>query len=228
MSAPQDIPEDEALAAEYVLRLLEPEAERAFAARLDREPALLELVRFWEAEFAPLADTQPDVPPPPALRKAVLEQVAGEPAPRKRMWVFGWLALPSLLALAVAAFLVVGPTLREPVFDPAFHASLASEDGAVRIEAGYAPDGMLFKVIREAGAPATGRDFELWVIGPEAAAPVSLGLVPEGEEITFEVAPEIAALIAGGVLALSDEPAGGSPTGAPTGAILATGAFVDV
>ena len=31
------------------------------------------------------------------------------------------------------------------------------------------------------------------------------------------------ASLAGGVLAISDEPDGGSPTGLPTGAVLATG-----
>ena len=44
----------------------------------------------------------------------------------------------------------------------------------------------------------------------------------------FELTPELGGLIAGGTLAVSDEPLGGSPTGAPTGEILATGAFYEV
>ncbi|MEM6407576.1 MAG: hypothetical protein AAF700_04075 [Pseudomonadota bacterium] len=43
----------------------------------------------------------------------------------------------------------------------------------------------------------------------------------------FEITPEIAAFIDGGTLAVSDEPAGGSPTGAPAGSILATDEFFD-
>ncbi len=228
MSDPQDIPQDEALAAEYVLRLLDAEAEQAFAARLETDPKLQAQVRYWEAEFAALSEDQPDVPPPAAVKTALMAALDG-PAPRPtRRWGFAWLALPSLLAFALIAAFALAQMLRAPAFDPAYHASLASEDGVLRIEAGYAPDGRLFKVIREAGAPAPGRDFELWVIGENATAPVSLGLVPTEQEATFEISPEIAALIKGGTLAISDEPKGGSPTGAPTGAVLATGVFFDV
>ncbi|WP_349360692.1 anti-sigma factor domain-containing protein [Stappia sp.] len=232
MSDHQDMPEDEALAAEYVFRLLDAEASRAFEARLAAEPRLRALVHFWEAEAAGLADDLPEVAPPPAVKAGLMARLAGEtqqaPVARRAWWSWRWVALPSLVAVAVAAFLVFAPMLRGPAFDPAFHATLISADGAVRIEAGYAPDGSLFKVIPEQGAPRPGRDFELWVIGEGADAPVSLGVIPVDRESLFEISPEIAALIEGGTLAVSDEPEGGSPTGAPTGEILATDAFFDV
>ncbi|WP_306006287.1 anti-sigma factor [Aquicoccus porphyridii] len=228
MSDPQDIPEDGALAAEYVLRLLDGDAERAFEARLKAEHELRAQVQFWEAEFAALAADVPDVAPPPAVKSRLLAKLHGERAAPWRGSVWGWLAWPALAAVAVVAFLALSPMLRGPAFDPAFHATLISEDGAVHIEAGYAPDGNLFKVIPEQGAPMSGRDFELWVIGENADAPVSLGVIPAGGQITFEISPEIAAMIEGGTLAVSDEPEGGSPTGAPTGAILAAGQFFDV
>lgn len=231
MSDQQDISEDEALAAEYVLRLLDAEAERAFEARLDTDPALRAQVYFWEAEFASLADDLPDDSPAPAVRAKLIADLAGSDAQAEGggswNWVRGWFAFPALAALALAAFLVVTPPLRGPVFDPTLHATLISADGAVHIEAGYSPDGNLFKVIREEGAPAPGRDFELWVIGANAEAPVSLGVIPLDQESLFEITPEIAALIEGGTLAVSDEPEGGSPTGAPTGTILATDEFFD-
>ncbi len=226
MSDPQDISEDEALAAEYVLRLLDAEAEQAFAARLRDDPGLQARVHAWEASFADMAADLPEVAPPKSAKASLMRKI-DPPAPARR-WGLGWLFAPTLGALAIVLALVVLPVLRTPGFDPAFHASLASEDGSVRIEAGYAPDGMLFKVIREAGAPAPGRDFELWVIGPEASAPVSLGVVPAERETTFEIPADIAALIDGGTLAISNEPEGGSPTGAPTGEILAAGGFFDV
>ncbi len=225
MSDPQDIPEDEALAAEYVLRLLDADAERAFEARLQTEPDLRAHVKFWEDEFAALADDVPEDAPSPSVRAALLAELKGEAPRSKRGW--SWLSFPALATLAVAAFLVFSPMLRGPTFDPTLHATLISPDGAVHIEAGYSPDGNLFKVIPEQGTPATGRDFELWVIGANADAPVSLGVVPADRESLFEITPEMAALIDGGVLAVSDEPEGGSPTGAPTGAILATDEFFD-
>ncbi|MEO0862527.1 MAG: anti-sigma factor [Pseudomonadota bacterium] len=227
MSDQQDIPEDEALAAEYVLRLLDADAARAFEARLQVEPELSALVQFWEIEFAALADEVPEEVPLPFVRSKLLAELSGVEANPRRRWAWRWLALPGLGAVAVAAFLVLSTLLQAPAFDPTLHATLMSEDGAVHIEAGYAPNGNLFKVIPEQGAPAAGRDFELWVISPNAGAPVSLGVISSDRESLFEVTPEIAALIDGGTLAVSDEPEGGSPTGAPTGAILATDDFFD-
>lgn len=230
MSDQQDIPEDEALAAEYVLRLLDADAEQAFEERLRAEPDLQAHVLFWEAEFAALADEVPDEAPSPSVRARLIAELSGEKTSARRGWTWSWLAFPALAALAalaVVAFLALSPMLRGPVFDPTLHATLISEDGAVHIEAGYAPNGNLFKVIPEQGMPAAGRDFELWVISPNADAPVSLGVIPTDQESLFEITPEIAALIDGGVLAVSNEPTGGSPTGAPTGVILATDEFFD-
>lgn len=227
MSDQQNMPEDEALAAEYVLRLLDADAARAFEERLSTEPDLRALVAFWEAEFADLSDDVAEVAPPPEVKARLLADLNGAATEAKRGWGKGWFAFPALAVAVVAAFFVVSPLLRGPVFDPTLHATLISADGAVHIEAGYSPDGNLFKVIPEAGAPAAGRDFELWVIGAGADAPVSLGVIPADQESLFEITPEVVALIDGGTLAVSDEPKGGSPTGAPTGAILASDEFFD-
>jgi anti-sigma-K factor RskA len=223
---PPERPDDDALAAEYALGLLEGEERAAFERRLSEEPDLRAALTRWEADFAALAHEVPDVAPPAATRARILAAVAPPAASQGAR--FGWLFPPIALVVALAAFLLIVPALRGPVFDPTLHATLASEDGSLLIEAGYAPDGSLFRVIREEGAPAPGRDLELWVIGPDAAAPVSLGVLPADAVTTFEIPAEIADLIEGGVLAVSDEPPGGSPTGAPTGDILATGAFRDV
>ncbi len=227
MSDQQDISEDEALAAEYVLRLLDVDAERAFEARLQAEPDLRARVHFWEAELAVLTDDLPKLAPSPSVKSKLVAELSGKSAHPRRGWSWGWLTFPTFAAVAIAAFFALSPLLYGPTFDPTLHATLISEDGAVHIEAGYSRDGNLFKVIPEEGAPAAGRDFELWVIGANADAPVSLGVIPADRESLFEITPEIAALMDGGVLAVSDEPRGGSPTGAPTGAILATDEFFD-
>ncbi|WP_147124298.1 anti-sigma factor [Shimia ponticola] len=227
MSDAQDIRDDDALAAEYVLRLLTPAEEREFEARLDEDAALRAQVQFWEAEFATLADDLPEAFPQAHVKSNIQDRL-GHTAPASRLRGFwGWIALPLLATAAFVVFFMIVPILRGPEFNPTLHATLMSADGAVHIEAGYAPDGNLFKVIPEQGSPAAGRDFELWVIGADAPAPVSLGVISTTEESLFEITPEIAALIDGGILAVSDEPAGGSPTGAPTGSILATDEFFD-
>ncbi|MEM7644070.1 MAG: anti-sigma factor [Pseudomonadota bacterium] len=227
MSDAQDIPEDEALAAEYVLRLLDAEAATAFERRLAQEPALRARVLDWEARLAGLADDLPATAPPARVKTALMADIAppARSARGGRLW--RWL-VPSALAAIVAVFLVVSPVLRGPAFDPAFHATLASADGALLIEAGYDPDNALFKVLRPEGDPRPGRVLELWVIAEGADAPVSLGVLPDARDTFLDIPPEIGALIDGGTLAVSDEPEGGSPTGAPTGDILATDEFFDI
>jgi anti-sigma-K factor RskA len=228
MSERPDRPEDEdaALAAEYVLGLLEGAERAAFEGRLAAEPALRAAVTAWEADFAAMAEDLPEVAPPTTVKARVMAALDG--APPARRWMLGWLALPGMAALALVAFLMLSPFLRGPAFDPTLQATLSTEDGSLLIEAGYASEGSLFRVVREAGSAGPGRDLELWVIGPDASAPVSLGVIPPDAEAVFEVPAAIAALMQGGILAVSDEPEGGSPTGAPTGDILATAPFADV
>ena len=77
------------------------------------------------------------------------------------------------------------------------------------------------------GEEAQGRAFELWAIVPEAA-PVSLGLMQEGAAMRVTLPENLRNRGAEITLAISDEPAGGSPTGAPTGDVLAAAALVEI
>jgi anti-sigma-K factor RskA len=55
-------------------------------------------------------------------------------------------------------------------------------------------------------------------------APLSLGILATDETINEFIIPEnFRNQMVGATLAISDEPVGGSPTGAPTGAVLAAG-----
>jgi anti-sigma-K factor RskA len=70
------------------------------------------------------------------------------------------------------------------------------------------------------------RSRELWAL-PEGGAPVSLGLMPASGSIDLALDDrQRAALAAAKNIAVSDEPAGGSPTGAPTGEVLYVAALV--
>ncbi|TNE40885.1 MAG: anti-sigma factor, partial [Alphaproteobacteria bacterium] len=75
---------------------------------------------------------------------------------------------------------------------------------------------------RVKGAPARGRSFELWLI-EGGNAPVSLGLVPDKARGNVKVPAALQHKFANAVLAISDEPEGGSPTGKATGPVLALG-----
>ena len=72
------------------------------------------------------------------------------------------------------------------------------------------------------------RAFELWLIVPNQN-PRSLGLVQPGQPIHLTVPADLAARFGGdATLAVSEEPPGGSPTGLPTGRVIAAGKLTNL
>jgi len=68
--------------------------------------------------------------------------------------------------------------------------------------------------------PDDQHEYELWAL-PEGGAPVSLGLLPKNGVATLALnGAQRAALGGASKIAVSLEPLGGSPTGAPTGPVL--------
>lgn len=216
MSVEADLAEgDDGLAAEYVLGTL-PRIDRAAAAARARSDARFAArIADWEARLAPLNDGFAPVRPPRSLWPQIEARVFGTPAPRARRgrWsLFAGLGLGAGLAAAVV--LTVLPVMR-PIPDPIV-AELVAEGSELRVAARFEPRFGVIHVTRTAGpaAPA-GQDYQFWVIR-EGSDPVPLGLLREGElAAATEVPP-------GTVLAVSLEPAGGSPTGLPTGPVLVT------
>jgi anti-sigma-K factor RskA len=70
----------------------------------------------------------------------------------------------------------------------------------------------------QAEAPA-GKSYELWAIGDGRKQPESLGIIDKDVQRNVAISP-------GTILAVSLEPAGGSPTGQPTGPVVYTGKLV--
>lgn len=217
--------DDDALAAEYVLRLLDDDAEAQFVARLRSEQALRTQVLAWEAHFVALADEVEEVAPPAAVKAAVMAAVGVQ---KKRPGWRRWPVLVSGLALAAAVvgFVYFGDTRQD--LTPAFQAELATEDGSLILVAGVIPATHEIVIDRIAGEAPTGGVRELWLIAEGAAAPVSLGLLNPDGATRIIVPDEIAPGVRTGTIAVSFEPPGGSPTGAPTGPVLATATFTDI
>ena len=73
--------------------------------------------------------------------------------------------------------------------------------------------------------PATHASHELWVI-PSDGKPRSLGVMPAGRQMHMKLADALAKLLQeGATIAISVEPRGGSPTGKPTGPVVAAGSL---
>jgi anti-sigma-K factor RskA len=230
---------DDLLAAEYVLGTL-PGAERlSVAARIESEPAFARLVDLWEVRLSPLGESYDTLQPPPAVKAALDRRLfsgsqagAKSPAPSAGgLWasLAFWrsLAVAAIAALAVAVALqfAVPPAGQPPL---RLVASLAADGSDVKYLVLYDPGKADISLSHVSGERAAGHDFELWMIEGDKA-PVSMGIIPVGAATHLVVGPaEKAKLAQGAVLAVSLEPAGGSPTGQPTGPVVAAGDLRDI
>ena len=213
------------VAAEYALGTL-PARARARLDRVARGDAVVSrAMRDWERRIAVLADGAAPIQPPPRVWTSLARRLGfddvSDVAPwwrRLGFWrPFALASFAAAFALAVALLAPVAPpetvvvVLAGPDARPAL---LASVPRGERV--------MAVKALSPVAVPA-GRALELWML-PGQGAPRSLGLIPAAGtgQVRLPAAPE-QAFQGIDALAVSLEPAGGSPTGLPTGPVLYTG-----
>ncbi|MDO7843855.1 anti-sigma factor [Sphingomonas immobilis] len=221
-------------AAELALGLLEGEERAVALRRVLAEPGFAGEVEVWRGYLGQLFDLWPEAAAPAGVFERVERtldapaQIASVRAPARF-----WPALAGLTSIAAAAalvFIVVRPNplpappppVAAPAAAPMLVASLAPMDkSATAMAAVYDPARGQLR-LTEASAPAANRSAELWVIGDDKT-PHSLGMMkPEGGMRAVAM-PMRAHLAPGAMLAVTIEPLGGSPSGKPTGPIVAMG-----
>jgi anti-sigma-K factor RskA len=220
------LPLADRLAAEYVLGTLRGGARRRFDTLLPAHPLLRTAVTDWQARLAPLTDSVPAVEPSAQLWARIEQRLFGAETQAGVPW---WRRLglwQGLATTATVAAIGLGVLLNQPqpVQPPIVIVLNANPDAAgvvpARFVASLTPDGRAL-VLRPVDAVAldASRALELWAV-PGQGAPRSLGLVRPDQATTVlrtQLLDNTAAF------AVSLEPAGGSPTGAPTGPILSLG-----
>lgn len=230
----EDPPEDAILAAEYALGLIDG-ADRVIAERRMRhDRAFSALVQLWDLRFASLYGAAIEAAPPADLKTRIDRMLFGASAPstsarsRKSIvetlafWRWVSVGMAALAALLLAFALRPGPP---PLAAPQrLIAALAPADAATLALVSVDVAAQRLEISGLNVDPGAG-DAELWVI-PPGGAPRSLGLLDRGPEMTKSLGADLMNLIAeGAALAISLEPKGGSPTGAPTGPVIALGAL---
>ena len=222
-------PDDDLMAAELVLGLASPDDQAAARRRMATDAGFAQRMVFWQERFAAMTDGITPVKLPAKLKKKTLERVF--PKPRvsvlQRVWL--WQGF-SIAAILFAGYL--GVQLLQiktgPVTPPTvLAAQLVSETSGLQILAVVEPVKHEIALRRVSGQTIPNRAFELWAILP-GQAPVSLGVLPERETVRVLVPEGLRSQAAQITLAISDEPLGGSPTGAPTGDVLAVGAMTEL
>ncbi|RVA87740.1 anti-sigma factor, partial [Mesorhizobium sp. M7A.F.Ca.CA.004.01.1.1] len=183
--------------------------------------------------LSPLAAAYPEIEPPVSVKTAVDRRLFANAAAvttpaesRGGLWssLAFWRGLAAAAVAALAIYIAV-PVLNPPVEEPQARlvASLAAEGSDVRYLAVYDAAHHEVGLSHVSGERASGKDFELWMIEGKNP-PVSMGVIPTGATAHIVVSPAAQQKLAqGAVLAVSLEPSGGSPTGQPTGPVVAAG-----
>jgi anti-sigma-K factor RskA len=227
--------EGDLLAAEYALGLLDGAGRRRAEARLATDNAFAAEVEAWQARLAPLAAEAGEVVPPPEMWEriaaalppaAVAALPRGAPAPRAGLWqslAFWRTAGLGAIGVAAAAVIALAVVLTPPGPPPPLSATLMPKNGkaALMVTVDRGKD-MLMVMPASLDMPAA-RVPELWLMMP-GGTPRSLGVVSAEKPMAMKIPGELMDAIAPKVmLALSLEPVGGSPTGRPTGPVVAEG-----
>ena len=241
---------DRTLAAEYALGVLEGAERAAAETRAERDSDFARAVDGWHAQLTPMLDYVEDAMPSPRVWRGIESAIGRSDAPPSRpvaavrdaadpiarraipVWrAFGLMVVGAALASFAVVTLIDRDVVRfgpNPTGDPAtvapaLVATLTPEGEAPAALARLDPSGGL--TVRIALAGENDRVPELWLI-PGDGVPRSLGLLSEGSATI--ALPDGIAPSAGEALAVSLEPPGGSPTGAPTGPVVASGELVSL
>jgi anti-sigma-K factor RskA len=200
------------VAGEYVLGTLAGADRLAFEGRLRRDPAAMRAVALWAQRLQPLADAVTPAVPAPQLWQRIERDLglASRSKTRAPMWI---------AAAVAAAIIAVAFLFPDVIMKPDVNAvaQLAPPTGGEPAFVVSVLDDQQKLLIRAANVTQQPNNaYELWAV-PQTGAPISLGVVEQSGETERDVADNLRPLLAvGGTLAVSLEPAGGSPTGAPT------------
>ena len=218
------------LAAEYVAGTLRGPARRRFEALLPAHATLRAATRAWQDRLMPLTSVVEPAKPSAAVWQKIEQRIQPARAPSAaatgwwRQLAF-WRAFSGIAAVAVVSLsvLLANPGPAQAPIIVVLSSTAPAEGGAVvpaSFVASISGDGrsVVTRPLVNVSVESN-RVLELWAAAGKGA-PRSLGLISANGASAFTKAT----LPAGtDHLAVSLEPPGGSPTGAPTGPVLFVG-----
>ena len=222
------------LAAEYVIGTLRGRARARFQSLMRYDAALRRTVAEWEERLTPLAAVAGELPPPARVWRAVSRRIASARAPAGLAFWRGLAVMSSAFALVLAIFIGMKPTPELPM---ASVAVMADDKGQPSMVVSWPAMKQMrdphvrIKVLQEHPTMAAGTAWELWMLPRGQAAPVSMGLITTDANQVMRVKADLAKRFGAGEawgIAMSVEPAGGSPTGTPTGPVIFKGQCVRI
>ena len=217
------LPEDELLAAEFALGVLGGAERETLARRIAREHAFAAMVAAWEERLAPWAGEMDEIAPPPQLWDRIAASLPQPPAARAGLWeslaFWRFFALTGVLAAACFAVVIYLGAARpgEPLVAAIEAGGQRSFVATVDVRRGTVA------IVPAAFKADATRVPELWLI-PPGGKPLPVGLLNGDKPVVIAIpAALVGQTASGATLAVSLEPPGGSPTGAPTGPVIGAG-----
>lgn len=212
------------LASQYALGTLRGPARRRFERLCHDDPSAALALRRWEDRLLDLGAKILPVHPSALVWPRIQQRIHATQKRDRSTWrVVQWAAAAGIAALTAAIlwWMMLAPVeLVATVLDQQQVQLWRIEARADRAE------------LKVAALPALSRDadhaYELWALPTQAGGPpVSLGVMPQTGTGALRLNDaQRAALAAARQVAVSLEPVGGSPTGAPTGPVLFVAAVI--
>ncbi len=228
-----------ALAAEYVLGTLDASERAMVAARRQREPAFDAAIVACEQRLAPLQDLVPPVQPPASVWTGIEARLNARASPamaatngnnvialQRKVTVWKRAAVAAS-ALAASLLVTIGVRETTRATTPRSFVAVFQKDDALPsflLTIDLETRQLTIKPV-SADTPA-GKSYQLWIAAapvgePASPKPRSLGVL-EGRGLTTRAALSAydKAVVENATFGVSLEPAGGSPTGQPTGPVF--------
>lgn len=244
------------LAGAYSLGTLRGAARKRFEKLLTQRPEWRNALNKLNNRIHLLADTLPAVTPGKHVWRNIQNKLHGKPAEtfannvaNNAVGLWQKLTFGASGIAAVLAFVLINQSpVEQPTPAPAVAIAPVEKPQVTQAPTNVAllttPDATAGWVIalskNKAGQheirvsaqaslkQANANSFELWLLPPDKAAPISLGTLPQQGKQQVVVSDNIANLLLLSGLAVSLEPIGGSPTGQPTGAVLYQGKLMQI
>jgi anti-sigma-K factor RskA len=235
MSSPDqskgDRSRDEVLAGEYVLGVLSLEDRQKVERRMRSDRPFAAIVSRWEQNLSTFNDEYEALMPSPSVFPKVERRIFGDAGSGKGFYGRLWSSLLLWRSVAIASLVITAAmmatnaniTALSPRNKPLV-AALGAENSAINLVASYDAASGHLKVTPVAAGKPEEKSLQLWLIRGSNPAQ-SLGVLPQTGEGEIAIPQGIRSQLSEGViLAVSVEPFGGSPTGKPTGPVVASGA----
>ena len=234
MNTPAPSDENDLRCAEYVLGVLSDDERVAIELAMQQEPGMAQSLARWQARLMPLTEDLADVVPPAHIWDYVRAQLGWAEADRRPgLWntlsFWRWTGLTSVVAACALAIVLTRTVtlhnLPTPTAGTQYLVATLERQGAgagwtATVDMQHA---QIVVVPPHDFTVAANQSTEMWLI-PQGMKPISLGVIDAQRPTLVHVAQaQLQRLGPQTTLAVSLEPRGGSPTGQPTGPVLAAG-----